>query len=197
MKKRLTVVFVLMAILVLFCSCGKKYNGFKVEGDFIILPIGDELRNDIHLETVRVPLFAYKAVEVTLEPVLKDLVAFKPVSERKLERYADYEDVLYEELDKQLEAAGLDFEELTIDLTEDEYEFLEFFIDGFVIDYAWEVSEVLEVVSYYDDFGYEVKEVFDECIEYFEENDAETIKLWFPKLPHLTTYEKTGYAKEN
>jgi hypothetical protein len=91
MKKRLTVVFALMAILVLFCSCGKKYNGFKVEGDFIILPLGDELRDEFDLETVRVPLFAYKAAEEVLEPVLKDLVAFKPVSERKIERYYEEE----------------------------------------------------------------------------------------------------------
>lgn len=200
MKKKLTVVFALMAILVLFCSCGgKKYNGFKVEGDFIILPLPEEGQKELGSETIRVPLCAYKTVEATMEPLIDDITAFKPISEKTLDKYYDYEDTIEAEFEKQVAAAKIDPEKLGASMTEIEM----MFVDEFMYlpeDYAWEVAYALEELNDFvagDSWYYDtVKEVFEEETSDILEYDS-MLKLWFPQFTYISTYEATTYAKEN
>ena len=188
-----------MAILVLFCSCGdKKYNGFKVEGDFIILPLPEEGQEELGSETIRVPLCAYKTVEATMEPLTNAITAFKPISERTLDKYYDYEDTVMAEFEKQLAAAEIDPEKLAASMTETEIMFVDEFM-YFPEDYAWEVAYILEEVndvvagdSWYDT----VKEVFEEETSDLLEYDS-IMKFWFPQFTYISTYEATAYAKEN
>ena len=200
MKKKLTVVFALMAILVLFCSCGgKKYNGFKVEGDFIILPLPEEGQKELGSETIRVPLCAYKTVEATMEPLIDDITAFKPISEKTLDKYYDYQYTVMAEFEKKLAATKIDPEKLGASMTETEMEFMEIFV-YLPEDYAWEVAYALEEVNdvvagdswYYDT----VKEVFEEETSVILAYDS-IIKPWFPQFTYISTYEATTYAKEN
>ena len=202
MKKKLTVVFALMAILVLFCSCGdKKYNGFKVEGDFIILPLPEEgqVAFGLEIETIRVPLCVYKTVEATMEPLIDDITAFKPISEKTLDKYYDYEDTIEAEFEKQVAAAKIDPEKLGASMTEIEMEF----VDEFMYlpeDYAWEVAYALEELNDFvagDSWYYDtVKEVFEEETSVILAYDS-IIKPWFPQFTYISTYEATTYAKEN
>lgn len=202
MKKKLTVVFALMAILVLFCSCGdKKYNGFKVEGDFIILPLPEEgqVAFGLEIETIRVPLCVYKTVEATMEPLIDDITAFKPISEKTLDKYYDYQYTVMAEFEKKLAATKIDPEKLGASMTETEMEFMEIFV-YLPEDYAWEVAYALEEVNdvvagdswYYDT----VKEVFEEETSVILAYDS-IIKPWFPQFTYISTYEATTYAKEN
>lgn len=124
MKKTLTVVFALMAVLLLFCSCDdKNYNGFNVKGDYIILPLPEEAGSEI-----RVPLCMYKAVEVTIEPLINDITAFKPISENTLAKYYGYEDTVMAEVEKQIADAEINPKKLGASMTENEYGYTELLI---------------------------------------------------------------------
>ena len=202
MKKKLTVVFALMAILVLFCSCGgKKYNGFKVEGDFIILPLPEEgqVAFGLEIETIRVPLCVYKTVEATMEPLIDDITAFKPISEKTLDKYYDYQYTVMAEFEKKLAATKIDPEKLGASMTETEMEFMEIFV-YLPEDYAWEVAYALEELNDFvagDSWYYDtVKEVFEEETSVILAYDS-IIKPWFPQFTYISTYEATTYAKEN
>ena len=200
MKKKLTVVFALMAILVLFCSFGDtKYKGFKVEGDFIILPLPEEGQEFYGSETIRVPLCAYKTVEATMKPLIDDITAFKPISEKTIDKYYDYEDTVMAVFEKLVAAAEIDTEKLGASMTEIEMEFMESFMylpEEYASEVACALISVNDVVAG-DFWDYDtVKEVFEEETSYILEYDS-MLKLWFPQFTYISTYEATTYAKEN
>jgi hypothetical protein len=195
MKKTLTVVFVLMAVLLLFCSCDdKNYNGFNVKGDYIILPLPEEAGSEI-----RVPLCMYKAVEVTIEPLINDITAFKPISENTLAKYYGYEDTVMAEVEKQIADAEINPKKLGASMTENEYGYTELLISlpgGYASEVAYILEEVNDVVAGDSLYYYSVKDVFEEETSDLLEYDS-MLKLWFPQFTYISTYEATTYAKEN
>lgn len=198
MKRKLTVIFASMAFLVIFCSfSAEQYNGFKVEKDFIVFPISEEMNEYLGTKdgTMRMPLVIYTAIERVLKRALDDLNAFKPVSDGKLELYKDIRRAYESEIERQTTKSKVYMEKVAAEMTEVEMDFVAGF-ELFVDEYAYEIYLILDEVTnnpyYYDSY----KELFDYNVEDIKEYDL-FMKLWFPNFTYLTTYEATECGKEN
>lgn len=198
MKKTLTVLLAIMLVMGIFCSCGsKKYKEFETDGNFIVLPLPEDLKAEYKQDTVRFPLFLYKAAEIILEPALKDLIAFKPISDAKIEMYEDGEDNLMMTAEKTAADEGINLNgeapEWIAKMTDVENNFLEEMV-YFIDDYLWEIADILEDVEDWDVWYDDPKQYYEEETEGIKTAD-EFMKLWFPQFTYLPAYEASEFAK--
>lgn len=198
MKKTLTVLLAIMLVMGIFCSCGsKKYKGFETDGNFIVLPLPEELKAEYKQDTIRYPLFMYKAAENVLEPAMKDMVVLKPISDEKIKKYKDGEELFYEAAEKTAAEAKIDLSgdapEWVLNMTDDENVFTEGMV-SFIDKYMYEIAELLEDLEDWEYWFDDPKKAYEYETEIIKDAD-EYMKLWFPQFTLLPAYEASEFAK--
>lgn len=208
--KALKIVLFVMIGLLLFASCGsKKYAGFEVKDDYIMLP------NPADVGFFSCPLELYKLAESNLKKVVDTFNSFIAVSESAIEKYGDISYAFYNldiyDIEDYADYTQESLEKITSDsklvnsiieslkkAPEEDLESMDNFVcvaSDIMDEFLYALEELYDYNN--DDSWYDSKqEIFEEYVSEFQDDGVlEAMEFFFPNISVVTDFSKTEAAK--